>query len=473
MYTALLVDDELWALAGLKGSLDWQAAGFRVIYETTNSIDALDAIVTYKPDVVFTDIRMPVYSGIDLIERCREQGIASEFVIVSGYAEFEYAKEAMKYGAFDYLLKPIKEEELGKLASRLFVGLSEKALATDNWPDVFDNEALFENAGTERRYSHCAACVVSGSPRTIGNALASLDVVYRMFKTGRSKYLLLLNFDPETEAAIHAALGRWAADNNDEGREAGICETRAREGADWQGLVEQAFKAYESRLINGDAKFRTYVPTNAAKVKEMIDFVFRSVGARNAEPFREACRALPDQFRQRSLGIDSLVYFNNGLSALLRYKHGESDPGFELETESCESLAAHHKNMEEYAAFLYDSCVHLVAEGTKGFGSDADFGKLLDYIQGHFSEEMYLSDLAREFHLNPTYLCELFRKKTGRTFTKYMTDLRMDNALQFMKFSDMSMSEIAGKVGFNDYFYFSKLFKKNFGVSPAQYRKGG
>ncbi|MDR2078342.1 MAG: response regulator [Treponema sp.] len=102
MYRVLLVDDEPWALAGLRKIFKWHEKQFEISGETTDSVEALDLIRRQKPDAVFTDIRMPEISGIELMKLIRGEGLDIEFIIISGFAEFSYAQESLRLGAFDF-----------------------------------------------------------------------------------------------------------------------------------------------------------------------------------------------------------------------------------------------------------------------------------------------------------------------------------------------------------------------------------
>lgn len=102
---------------------------------------------------------------------------------------------------------------------------------------------------------------------------------------------------------------------------------------------------------------------------------------------------------------------------------------------------------------------------------NSSFEKMLSYIDFHFAEPLTLKSLANSFHLNPNYCCSLFPKYTGQTFSQYITDIRINEAKKLLAASDLTLEEIAATVGFRDYFYFSKVFKKKCGLSPSTYRK--
>ena len=112
MISVYIADDEVWITIGLKKLIQKSGLPFEVIGEAHNGVTTLEDIKTLKPDVLFTDIRMPGASGIDLIKQARSICPSICMIIISGYAHFEYAKTALAYGVKDYLLKPINQKEL-------------------------------------------------------------------------------------------------------------------------------------------------------------------------------------------------------------------------------------------------------------------------------------------------------------------------------------------------------------------------
>lgn len=133
-YSVYLVDNELWAIVYLKEMLAWEEHGFHLIGESTNSVKALEEILALKPDVVFTDIRMPELTGLQLMQKAGEAGATCKFVILSGFAEFSYAQEAVRLGAFDYCLKPLSPEDGNEVLKKLAKVLSDEAQASHSLP---------------------------------------------------------------------------------------------------------------------------------------------------------------------------------------------------------------------------------------------------------------------------------------------------------------------------------------------------
>lgn len=142
MYNAVIVDDDRWAIADIRRSFALPSYGFDLAGEYTNAEDALEAVLRLRPDIVITDICMEGGSGLDLIRICREKGIESLFIIISGHDKFSYAQEAVNQGAFYYMLKPVDDTEAHEVLRRAYLRLSEKKPASDVKNDdtgIFDN----------------------------------------------------------------------------------------------------------------------------------------------------------------------------------------------------------------------------------------------------------------------------------------------------------------------------------------------
>ena len=125
MQKVFIVDDEMWIIIGLKKLIEKSNLPFQVIGEANNGVSALEEIEEKKPDIVFTDIRMPGYDGLELIRRIKEKNLDMKVVFISGYADFEYARTAIRLGAFDYLLKPIEQDKLNEVLQALLASTGE------------------------------------------------------------------------------------------------------------------------------------------------------------------------------------------------------------------------------------------------------------------------------------------------------------------------------------------------------------
>ena len=125
-YRMILIDDEAVILRGLKQLVDWEQLNIEIVGEATDGIEGLNIIQQLNPDIVISDIAMPNLNGIELLKTVHNEKIGTKVIFLSGYQEFSYAKEAVKYGAEDYLLKPIGAKELEQVVEQVIIKIKEE-----------------------------------------------------------------------------------------------------------------------------------------------------------------------------------------------------------------------------------------------------------------------------------------------------------------------------------------------------------
>ena len=154
MYKIFLADDEIWVIMGLKKLIEKTGAPFRGVGEANNGIVALEEIEEKKPDVLITDIRMPGMDGLQLMQMIQEKNLETRVVLVSGYAEFNYAQQAMRMGAVDYLLKPVETEALAEVMERLEIMLNKDGKKPEEQTDEELNPSVLESIIEEIRKNY-------------------------------------------------------------------------------------------------------------------------------------------------------------------------------------------------------------------------------------------------------------------------------------------------------------------------------
>ena len=145
MYKIFLADDEIWVIMGLKKLIEKIGAPFQVVGEASNGVMALEEIEKKKPDVLITDIRMPGMDGLELMKEIRKKKLDTKVVLVSGYAEFDYAQKAIRMGAVDHLLKPVEAETFAKVLENLEKMLDERGGKQEEQPEEILNPSALEN----------------------------------------------------------------------------------------------------------------------------------------------------------------------------------------------------------------------------------------------------------------------------------------------------------------------------------------
>lgn len=345
MYRAVMVDDEPWALEGLAEVIDWEKAGFAVERRFTDPGEAFDYLCAKEPDVVFTDIRMPGLSGVEMIAQAREKGLDCEFVLISSYEDFEAAQRAIRLSVCQYVLKPYDTEELEELAALLRERLAQKqSVPGFDWREPPEEclrkaEAL---RGAAQRYSGGFLCLF-----------------------------------PEGEP-----------------------EPPALPGGEWLPLS-----------VRGVDRALLAVTNDPRAARERF---LKSAGA------------------------------------------------------GCGVSRAHGKAAEELPLLLREAWYSLRC----GFhyAEKEVVGEIQFYLCANMHSELSLGSTAERFHFSEPYFCALFKRGTGVSVMHFIQQARIRYAGYLIRSSGKKLQEISEEVGFSNYSYFGKLFKKYLGTTPESYR---
>lgn len=175
MYKVFIADDEMWVIIGLKKLIEKSGLPFCVIGEANNGVTALEELEKRKPDIVFTDIRMPGCDGLELIRRVREKQLKSRIVFISGYADFEYARTAMRLEAFDYLLKPIEQEKLNDVLQRLIAEMGGPCETEEDQDEEIIHPSIIKRMVKEIQASYTENITLTGLAEKYGISVGHLS----------------------------------------------------------------------------------------------------------------------------------------------------------------------------------------------------------------------------------------------------------------------------------------------------------
>ncbi len=467
MIKVMLLDDELWELRGLKTMLPWEKHGFTVLSALGNPLEALEILQKEAYDVLFSDIRMPALDGISLIKKIRELNLDTEVIFVSGYAEFEYAQEALRAGAYDYLLKPVDLELTDSLLLRLKNHLEAKRqIKLLQLMDAITNcklsfTSLF--SGIDETYT-CQA--VMGGPLLAScfesrKDIASFCIPYEhdclvcffAYRKGFVPHSFLEQKFPKQPLGLSLPLS---------GREVDSPDGLSR-------LLAQAFAAYHSLFFLRPASLYLYEASDR-DILHSIDEAFQALFKNGKiQELQQFLNALPDTLRGASVNVNGMVRLWNQLMLTV-------NPNSDLYDEAC--LVSAEQMLEQYP-----DVNHLIRKLRRFLDNQAEsdpgsteenneiYCAMIAYIRQHFKESLTLYDVADHVHVTFTYASRLFKKYGNTNYSKYLTGLRMDLACRLLTDSDKSTEEICYEIGYNDYFYFNKTFKKHTGQTPLQYRR--
>lgn len=343
----MIVDDEKILRNGFKHMTDWSSKGIHIISEAINGQDALEKIKIQMPDVVLTDIKMPVMNGIELTKKISKIYPHIKVIVLSGYDDYQFVRESMKYGAVDYLLKAsVDADEVYDILSHLAPNTS--------------SQFAFE--GTEELDIH----------------MPSMD------KNTIKKFIELKDYN---------SLGNYI-----------------------YNFIEE----------------QSHMPILYIK-DELRDLFFYT-------QFQLEQHGLPHKFM------------------------GDIKLGLSRHIESLTDITGAHEWSKDF--------IHQLQRLDTSFKINTHIRDVINLIEKEYAMyNLSLSYIADTLHLNKNYLCDLFKTETDTTINQYISNIRINHSKELMRNTSLTLNEIAQTVGYTDYNYFSRVFRKNMGIPPSKYHQ--
>lgn len=535
MLKLLIVDDEVLVRMGIRTTIDWDAHGFEIVGDAADGQKALEIARQTHPDVVLTDIRMPKMDGLRLIKALKDELPWTKTVVLSCYDDFEYVREALRLGALDYIpklsmqqddlikimenVKKIIDEEKAKryqsmklqwqvnanlydLRSKFFndiidgsisavtwlpEGLSVLELRLGNAPyiavcmriDDYHSVQKQNVMGDERllRFS-----MINIADEIVGNSGLKADVFHRK----DDEFGIVASFDT----------------NNAPDKVDSLCSELLRTFKLYLDIsvsfgVSQAFdhlaKLRENYLCAAEAvNFRWYIgkgsinhcndiPTYVNKCyydaeceKELKDAL---ASGRMDDAKAIVMRILNSMATDKNIApykaLRECADVIHTFASIAKQYGGNLD---EIKDENQNVLydtMGYCDTLEDLKKWFGDFVTHyaeyLNRLKIQRYGREVS--KALDYINQHYMGDIRLADIANYVGMNEAYFSSLFKKETGSNLTDYINAVRIEKAKAYLRVSDISIYEVADKVGYANVSYFSKVFKQLAGMSPAEYKK--
>lgn len=411
LYTVVVADDEDELREAVCAMVPWQEYGFKLLGSATNGLDALQMVEQYEPDLLLTDIRMPFISGIELARHVREVRPATNIAFLSGYDDFEYAKQAIQYNIISYMLKPI----------------------------------TLEGMTTELR-----------------NIRKKIDAQFAMFRQAESQeaaqdlrapMLMPLVLDDYTESWNDFQAEAY-------GRECGLLRDE---------LDKPCYMVMVSILLDKTGANRTtpsfVAPVNTLSAKYLRGVNFFASGKvisvlmGNPSDFEEYLHILADEIPQmatRILGMRCRI----GVSRIARSLTA-------LHNAYKEAMEALRQGDPS------ESCVQFISDlAPAAKGGNLLCKRALEALDQHYMEEdLSLVSLSGMLDVSPNHLSACIKKYAGETFINILICKRMEAARELLIHSNLKIQDISRKCGYTDQHYFSYCFKKYCGESPNAMRR--
>lgn len=530
----MLVDDEPVLLKSMAAN-DWEKIGIEEVRMASSGLEAAELLKQAAVDIVVTDIRMPGMDGLALCRHIQERYPRTKCILLSGYGEFEYAREAIRYGTERYLLKPIKDEELMDEVAGV------KAAIEREWEEIVSFErarqALFAHLPLLREKLLTDLLAGASMPES---ALAERMDEYRLrLETGKACALLLVRLDEGFGASgADALLFEYAVHNiAAEILEAGyrvwsckdaygyLClllqgepapghpdgeldelaiETAARE---LESKIAEYLKGRVSVLIGGSCRFpgelaeRYRQALNAFRKVPRSErgIVLRTGEARSPSSSMHALYGPPgllqlleagrwtdaraklagvfEELNARELDTEEhmLEIVCALTNAFLYIAHLQGKTLMEMSGDDAD-LATDPLKLSrsgQVAAWAFRMLNRLETGSAREF-KDAKYQlivKIHRFIEERLAEDVSLQTIADHVKLHPVYLSSLYKQETGENISDYIMRYRMEKAGTLLRGTEIKIYELASCLGFQNPPYFSKLFKSHYGITPQEYRE--
>lgn len=529
-YRMIIADDEDMLIRLIRKLGRFEALGIEIIDECHDGEEAYQSILKNRPDFVLTDIQMPVLDGLEMIEKVQPSVPDTLFVLISGFRYFEYARTAIKLNAVDYLLKPIDEKQLNLMLERLCRLTDERRhmrkdneslqsfreSASQEKSREFLRELFFIGEGRPEKKLSPAHIEERFSIRFRYSCFRMLVMDYYLPQTsemGRFSFVDKLNEMAST--AFDGKIDSWRAELD--GRFV-ILYNCAQENL---GALSKALSTYfytckelheifgEFRMTFGLSAIKHSVAELPAASMEALDSAwswlyfsgdqlirYKQVDSMARIPIGEvfsesACRALQEGVRYlRSSALDEsfgkikklllatpYIYPGNIRQIYLLVRHamenGIVDERREAIFLACENAIKGAWEPLQGFERVYQVAKEYIAE-QQALIEQAGYNpvkKARDYIQLNYAGSISLDSVAEAVGISAAYLSRVFKEISGIGFNEYLTNVRLEESKRLLSDTKLPIHEVAVQVGYFDEKYYSKLFKKTFGIKPTEYRR--
>ncbi|MFD0678352.1 MULTISPECIES: response regulator [unclassified Paenibacillus] len=518
----ILVDDEKGIVDGLKIMISRYIPECEVVGAAYNGLEGFKLIQKLQPDIVITDIRMPQSDGLDMIRMLKDKGCQTKFILLSGYADFEYARRGMQLGVQFYINKPVEEEELrdcvyqvieairadnaklqevDELKQEVHSRIQESALR--DILDVGSDNALMEELLRIARIpteGACFACILlefDGNVDAlkefglqpvfyqIDQALGQYRGVYRFRYSGAQVSVVVTHGGSIGYADLVRSVQRLKDKVYRElklSMNVGIGTIQKQAGGISQSFEEARYALSYKVVKGGDTvipfpEIRNLTGRSHAVPEDMIAKL--EAGLDNMDEM-ECVGIIREIFRgmeaEPSIGpADLQLHCLNILLSSVRkmsFQQLQQNDFLGRHILSLEGISRFRTlvSLEEWMVQVIRRIIAFKLAHKIPKKKDI-ITEVKEYVSTHYNEPITLADLAARFFINPYYLSQYFKQKTGDTYVNFLTQIRIGKAKELLENTDLKVYEICQMVGYSDTQHFARLFEKLTGSKPREYRK--
>ncbi|MBQ7840133.1 MAG: response regulator [Lachnospiraceae bacterium] len=505
MYRVLIVDDEKIERQGIRFLLGQMKEPFEV-EEAVNGRDALEWLQTHEVDILMTDVKMPFMNGLELLGHVSKQFPQMKKIVFSGYGEFEYARQAMRYGVAEYILKPVNPTEFKESMEKILKSLEgrraeqkqkERSItffkeyvlnAVLNGMDLNELKKM-----TEQDYSldfldgyrRMMLVELNGdffgkrAEADVLDILESQGVEFDYLNLSPQQSILFFTQQYQNWKEIARKICSAIQQNCENGLK---CYVAVSSGIHERNHLASRYQELEFLMENRfyDLESNVYMAENEAENAEdvrldddtLIRQMKQDIRAKDILSLREHCDRLFHNY-SKNIGF-SQVYVKFMLSSLLKLLYEALPEKTDKELNAEMDRLYRTADLSSIRTIIEDNIDLLEKNLQKDAGSvHREVETVKRYIYAHYGEELSIEMLAEQVYLAPSYLSTIFKKETGQNLSKFIKACRMEKARDMLENTYEKIVQISEKVGYPNVSYFCQSFREYFGVSPQKYRDKG
>ena len=526
MLKVVIADDEERICKLIYALVDWQSLSMEVVATAHNGLEVLEFVKNDSADILITDIRMPGMSGLDLIQTLKKEKPEMEIIIISGYAHFEYAKAAISYGVGNYLLKPINKTELISTLEKVRDAILNKRaieentnqLIQKNEKDIKRIQRLLIDYLLEQKckdmnldklneeyhlhmhpgYFQAFWLKMDGmtkdiTPNGMGIVMGKVEqllekslepICIDMVITHKSTSCIgIINYDATNRGEVKHILKMCLTQLEYEKTLYGdvtfsmAISTQTNNTDHLVDILNEVELIIKERILRGTGKIlEKIVIEKKVRDQNILETYLRmitpAIEFKSPEESEKTIQVMRDEIKQskdlHGYEILDIVHACGNLFLSQINVENRSEELLQFD-ERCEQS----RDLEELLAVLKELQDDHIKRLRKQYEDDVNRPIRLakQYIQNHYSEPISLETVSEVVGLSPAYFSTLFKKYEKEGFAKYLMNVRIEQAKIILRETNMSISEVCKKVGYNDLKHFNQTFDKMTGVKPATYRK--
>ena len=508
MVRLLIADDETWITEGLKRMVDWVELGISLTDTATNGLDAIRIIQELTPEIILIDIRMPQKSGLEVAAYVKEHNIPCQIIIMSGYADFEYAQKALEYGTQKYLVKPISRDDLKNAvmeAMQIVQTQKQQQTISDYYQALEKNFEIstyylgdfHEKLNPGEQYALAVLKMGKGWTEQRHELEYDSSVLRFCHQTqiGKQKIVLFQNH-LATDEIIMVCFSHPKKWNDDavSSIQKKVWEMREQLENTFEASIgisklysdtDKLFKAYLRAkfvaentpktphwyCINEEAFWQQHEITEMDQ--KLVDELITAIQFDNRKKMMSVIGQISTLWQKETQSLMTVkLYAQTILTSISNLFTKNGRTLYEIDREYADIF---NRIWTSTSAEQLIQQITMIAEASvdalENSKPKTTMQQIQQYVDEHFYEPISLASVSDLYYMNSSYLSRTFKRATGMGFNDYLRQKRMTEAAELLRSSDWHVYDIAKMVGYDNPYYFMKRFQESYGVTPNTYRK--